>query len=160
MFCNTCGAEIQPQFNVCPNCGRPIASVAGAVFSSRLTRHLRTLGTLWIVLGALLLAPSFVMMVLSGVVHVAVPATEVVGKTVAPVFLSIIGGWLLVLAAGAIAVGWGLQKHEPWARIVAIVVGILLLFHPPFGTALGIYTLWVLLGDEGGAEYYRLARAV
>jgi hypothetical protein len=39
------------------------------------------------------------------------------------------------------------------------VLAILALFHPPFGTALGIYTLWVLLSDEGGAEYRRMTAA-
>jgi hypothetical protein len=34
---------------------------------------------------------------------------------------------------------------------------VLALFHPPFGTALGIYTLWVLLSDENGSEYNYLA---
>jgi hypothetical protein len=29
----------------------------------------------------------------------------------------------------------------------------LALFHPPFGTALGVYSMWVLLGDEGADEY-------
>jgi hypothetical protein len=43
--------------------------------------------------------------------------------------------------------------------MAAIVVGIVALLHPPFGTALGIYTLWVLLTDQGGVEYDRLAHA-
>jgi len=37
---------------------------------------------------------------------------------------------------------------KSWARIVAIIVGCLNLLHVPFGTALGVYTLWVLLNDE------------
>jgi hypothetical protein len=46
-----------------------------------------------------------------------------------------------------------------WARTAAIILGILALFHPPFGTALGVYSLWVLLADESGDEYQCLARA-
>jgi hypothetical protein len=49
------------------------------------------------------------------------------------------------------------MKRERWARTTAIVVGILAIFHPPFGTAMGIYTLWVLLPAEAAAEYNRLA---
>jgi len=41
--------------------------------------------------------------------------------------------------------------------IVLIVIGILAIFHPPFGTALGIYTLWVLLPADAAAEYDRLS---
>jgi hypothetical protein len=51
------------------------------------------------------------------------------------------------------------MKHQPWARIAAIVLGVLALFHPPFGTALGIYTLWVLLSGDAGTEYDRMASA-
>jgi hypothetical protein len=65
----------------------------------------------------------------------------------------------LVIAAGGILVGWGLMNHERWARITAIVLGILALFHPPFGTALGIYTLWVLLPSGSAAEYDRMSQA-
>ena len=51
------------------------------------------------------------------------------------------------------AAGWGLLRRESWARIVALLGGFLALFHPPFGTALGIYTLWVLLPSESEREY-------
>jgi hypothetical protein len=39
------------------------------------------------------------------------------------------------------------------------VLGVIALFHPPVGTSLGIYTLWVLMSDEGGVEYRRLSSA-
>jgi hypothetical protein len=64
-----------------------------------------------------------------------------------------------VVAAGGICVGWGLMRPQPWARIAALILGILALFHLPFGTALGVYTLWVLLSDHAGTEYERMARA-
>ena len=53
MFCNRCGAQIQPEF---PECGDPVlgpnlAAAAGA--QSQLQRHWRTLGILWIVVAAL-----------------------------------------------------------------------------------------------------------
>jgi hypothetical protein len=51
------------------------------------------------------------------------------------------------------AAGWGLLHRESWARILALIAGFLALFHPPFGTALGIYTLWVLLSAESEREY-------
>jgi 4-amino-4-deoxy-L-arabinose transferase-like glycosyltransferase len=50
-----------------------------------------------------------------------------------------------------------LIEHERWARVAGIALGILALVHPPFGTLLGIYTLWVLLSHDAGA-YDRLAR--
>ena len=50
------------------------------------------------------------------------------------------------------------MRHQPWARVPAIIVGVLALFHPPILTALGIYTLWVLLGQNSDVEYQRLAQ--
>ena len=159
MFCSTCGAQIQPQFTVCPNCRQPIPATVAIALPGRLDRHLRTLGILWVVAGALFVIPGLLLMTLSGVVRLAVPAAETIGRFVAPLVLSIVGGSLFVVAAGGILVGWGLLKHLHWARVAAIVLGIVSLLHPPFGTALGIYTLWVLLSDQGGAEYDRLAHA-
>lgn len=158
MFCSACGAQVEPHSTICPNCRRPIASAVATTLPGRLERHLRTLGILWMVAGALFAVPGFILMTLSGVVRLAIPAGETVGRFVAPLVLSIIGGSLFIVAAGGILAGWGLLKHEPWARPVAIVLGIISLLHPPFGTALGIYTLWVLLSDQGGAEYNRLPR--
>lgn len=43
---------------------------------------------------------------------------------------------------------WGLLHFRPWARILAIILAVLHIFSFPFGTALAIYTLWVLLSSE------------
>ena len=130
-----------------------------ALAQSRLTRHLRTVGILWIVVGALWLIPSVILLALGGIAHMAIPGTDAVAHYLGPFVLLLIGWILLIVGAGGVCVGWGLMQHQPWARIAAIVLGVLAIFHPPLGTALGIYTLWVLLADEGGLEYQRMARA-
>jgi hypothetical protein len=43
--------------------------------------------------------------------------------------------------------------------MLAIVLGCFHLLNPPFGTALGIYTLWVLLPAASEQEYRQIARA-
>jgi len=159
MFCNACGAQLQPQFRVCPSCGCPITSVVPVTLPSRLQRYLRTLGILWIAAGAVFVIPGLVLMAVSGVARAAIPATEELGRFLGPLILLIIGGSLFIVSASGILVGWGLLKHQPWARMVGIVLGIVSLLHPPFGTALGIYTLWGLLSDQGGTEYQRFAQA-
>ena len=53
--------------------------------------------------------------------------------------------------------GWGLLQRESWARILALVVGFLALLNVPLGTALGIYTLWVLLPGQSDQEYRALS---
>jgi len=63
-----------------------------------------------------------------------------------------------VVAAGlALLVGYSLLTRQSWGRVLAIVVAILTLLKFPFGTALGIYTLWVLAPSMSGAEYEAIA---
>jgi hypothetical protein len=76
-----------------------------------------------------------------------------------PPILSVVGGWLLVKALAGLAAGWGLLQRERWARPLALVLGFIELLHVPFGTTLGIYTLWVLLAPNAEQQYDELARA-
>jgi hypothetical protein len=47
-----------------------------------------------------------------------------------------------------------LLQREHWARIAVLVLAFISLFtNIPFGTALGIYTMWVLLPAESEREY-------
>jgi hypothetical protein len=156
MYCNGCGSELQPGYNVCPKCGKVIGDPVSAVTRSRLQNHLSTLGTLWVVVGVLFLLPALGLFFASSVAHFVIQ-DNVVARTLGPLLLTIIGGTILLIAVGGILVGLGLKDRKPWARVVAIVLGVIALFHPPFGTALGIYTLWVLMSDEGGVEYRRLS---
>ena len=55
--------------------------------------------------------------------------------------------------------GWALLTRQPWARILAIVFGVFALIHFPVGTALGIYTLWVLAPRLSGDQYAAMAYA-
>lgn len=157
MFCNRCGAELQPDFKLCPMCGSPVGSPA-PVERGRLERHLRILGILWIAMGALWIIPSLLLVGLSHAPRIVI-GDEMFTRAFMPPVLFSLGAVFLVVAAGGILVGWGLMRHERWARMTAIVVGILSLFHPPFGTALGIYTLWVLMPADARAEYERLSKA-
>jgi hypothetical protein len=159
MFCNRCGTQLQPGLNACPQCGQAVVWPPAGSPQSRLERHLRTLGILWIIAGVLFLVPSVALMAVGSLVHIALPGPEALARTLGPMVLYLVGSTFLILAAGGICVGWGLMQHQSWARIAAIILGILALFHPPLGTALGIYTLWVLLTQESGSEYERLARA-
>jgi hypothetical protein len=71
--------------------------------------------------------------------------------------LPVIAFVTVVAAALALLVGWSLLTRRPWGRTVAIIVAILSLLKFPFGTAIGIYTLWVLAPAASGAEYDAIA---
>jgi hypothetical protein len=49
--------------------------------------------------------------------------------------------------------GYGILKHKSWARIFAIVLCAISLVKIPFGTALGIYGLWIMFNKETEAIF-------
>jgi len=128
------------------------------VAQSRLERHLRTLGILWMAIGGLFLIPAVGMMVFGRGLHFVLRQREPWPEFF-QLLLYVAGSTFVILAAGGMCVGLGLMQRAPWARMAGIILGVLALFHPPFGTALGVYSLWVLLADENGDEYRYLTRA-
>jgi hypothetical protein len=110
-------------------------------------------------LGALFAIPAAILLLLGNSGRIMAHFGEPFSGQFGPLLMYAIGGSLLIVAAGGICVGMGLMQQQPWARVAAIILGVLALFHPPLGTALGIYTLWVLLADEHGEEYRYLARS-
>jgi hypothetical protein len=109
-------------------------------------KHVTVLGILYIAfsaLGLLLAVIVFTAIVGGGVISgdsQAMAITGIVGPAIA-FFL------VLVSAPGLIG-GIYLLKHRPWARILVLVLGFINLIEIPIGTALGIYTIWVLLKNE------------
>ena len=61
---------------------------------------------------------------------------------------SAIALFMICVSIPGIIGGIGLLSYRPWARILMLIIGVLDLLQVPFGTILGIYTLWVLLKDE------------
>jgi zinc ribbon protein len=159
MFCNTCGAPIQPDYRVCPKCGRAVqgAGMPAAPFpQGRVARHIKPLAILWMVVGAFWLIPAFGILIAGSMAGVFLPMNHEIGRTFGPFVLHTIGSIFLLIAAGGFAVGWGLMQRRSWARITAIVLGFIALLHPPLATALGIYTLWVLLPGDAEREYNQM----
>jgi hypothetical protein len=71
-------------------------------------------------------------------------------------------GWAFLLVstawtAACLLVAWGLLDRARWARTYTIVVSAIWLLDFPLGTALSIYTLWVLLPESSENEYRQLA---
>jgi hypothetical protein len=56
--------------------------------------------------------------------------------------------FFLILSIPGIIGGIGLFKRRNWARILILVISALNLLNIPFGTALAIYSIWVLVHDE------------
>jgi hypothetical protein len=120
--------------------------------------HVRIVAILHVVFGALGALVGFAILILLGGIaglvgaaahdpdaEIAVPILGAIG-----LFICVL---LLVLSLPGIIAGIGLLNYQPWARILTIVISALDLLNVPFGTALGIYSLWVLLSREAEALF-------
>ena len=119
--------------------------------------HIDALGYLQITWGAFGLLTGLSLGMLSVGTHVAA-AAEVMqtGERTAVVVLAI-GAGALLLGGGVTALtGWALHQRRRQARQVALVLAIPNLLFLPFGTALGVYTLWVLLNDDARRAFGRM----
>ena len=108
--------------------------------------HVKVIGILWIVLGAMYLCLAFfAFLVFFGVAQI--PNVEI-----EPDVLRIIGivasSLLGLIGLPQLIGGLGLLKHREWARILMLVVSFLTVFHVPFGTALSVYTMIILFNGE------------
>jgi hypothetical protein len=114
--------------------------------------HVKVLGVLHLVLGALGVLGAMLLLVVfgsaAGIVgatgepsaHIAIPIIGLTGMTLVVI--------VLVRSVPGMLVGIGLLKRRPWARIGGIVLSILDLIWMPVGTIVGIYGLWVLFSNE------------
>src|SRR4051812_41054852 len=59
----------------------------------------------------------------------------------------------ILWGAAHVVVGVPLRRRTPWARLIALTLGSIDLLLLPYGTALGVYTLWVLLNEKGKAVF-------
>jgi hypothetical protein len=116
------------------------------------TRHLDLLGTLHQIGGALALIVASALLLLAIGARGFESATttdsrQMASGVVAGVFLTV-ALCCLAWAAANIWVGLGLRRVKRHARTAALIVALVNLFVLPFGTALSVYSLWVLLSDE------------
>ena len=114
--------------------------------------HVRVLGVLHIVFGALgILGAIVVLGVFGGIAGIVGASGDADARTAVPI-LGIVAGaiavFVLVLSLPGVIAGIGLLQYREWARVVTIVLSALDLLNVPFGTALGVYGLWVLLNQE------------
>lgn len=159
MYCNSCGANVAPGFRFCPMCNKPVEGVIAVPPRRRIANHLTLLGSLWIAYSLLAVFGAVVLFLLNRTLFAELQARGQFGPPggfLRPLF-AMLG--MLVLCKGVLSfiAGIGLLTKQPWARILALVMGCISLLNIPFGTALGIYTIWVLLGENGEQEYRALS---
>jgi uncharacterized membrane protein len=127
---------------------------------SRVQEHLRLVGILWLALSAFNALAGLVLLIVSTelIPHIAGQAGPDFPANFLTTLLGVIGVAVLIKAAAGFAAGYGLLQRERWARVLTLVLSFLALFNFPLGTALGIYSMWVLFPAESEREYEQAAR--
>ena len=109
-------------------------------------KHLNLLAAFHIAFAALgLLAAAVVFVALSG-------SGILSGDMDAAVWTTLLGlaiaSFLVIVSIPGLIGALGVLKRKGWARILLMIVGAINLLNFPFGTMLGIYTLWVLIHED------------
>jgi len=165
VYCTKCGAVLTQGVLFCPQCGvqqgaappppAPAAPPASGPDAGRFEHHLQVVAILWIAAGVLRLAMAGGGWALTEAFHDFFDELPFHGMR----FLwGGFFGFSVIKAVASLAAGWGLYQRETWARTLALVLAFFSLPMIPLGTALGIYTLWVLLPAESKFRYQRTAR--
>jgi hypothetical protein len=136
----------------------PVVAMPG----QRVRQNLQALGIAWYVMGAYRLlkglAAGFAIHTIG--MHFAWFGD---GSDMMPDFfrtiVPVIAFTTVVMSALSLLTGYGLTTRKSWGRPLAIVMAILSLIKIPLGTAIGIYTLWVLAPSASGLEYDAIAAA-
>jgi hypothetical protein len=107
--------------------------------------HVKVVGWLWIIWGAL-----SILMMIGGLILVNLNVPDPQDA------LLVTGGGLCFSIPGIVAsflAGYGLLKFKNWARIVAIVLSFVYMLALPIGTAVGIYTLIIMFSPKAVALF-------
>lgn len=120
---------------------------------TNLEQHITVVGWLHIISSLLFLViAAFIFLLFVGI-GVAVATEDPMALRVLGAVGTTVGVFLSVMALPGLAAGYGLLKRYSWARPLALVVGFLNLLNFPFGTAIGAYTIWVLL-QQNAPDYF------
>jgi uncharacterized membrane protein (DUF2068 family) len=176
MYCDHCGKRLNPGSQYCTSCGlRVLPGVGPASYGAqalavaaggRVRQNIELLSVLWMINGVLRLLETFAFsflgpMVLPGLFGACHLHGWIFPFSSSAWPLSMGFAWIGILfgAFGIVhlILSWGLHERKMWARPLGLVVGFLALIRFPLGTALGIYTLWVLLPEPSRREYDQFA---
>ena len=105
------------------------------------------LQVVWGGIGLLLGVSTMMLAAAAAAIGVTAGGDEVAAGVTAVAFL--LCAVLLLAAGGANAwAGTAIKRRRPNGRLATLALAVPNLFILPFGTALGVYAVWVLLHDE------------
>ena len=114
--------------------------------------HKKVLGIIYVISGVLLMLFVTLMTVFMGTIYALIAqeleANEVQILNLVAGILRFIPAFLIVFfSIPSVIAGIGLLYRQPWALVLALILGCFKLFSFPIGTAIGVYTIWVFAED-------------
>lgn len=103
-----------------------------------------------IAFGAAALVPQRAAALLPG----AEPVSSGIAASLTAGLFALLGGLAMTWGGLHVWVGALLSRRRPLGRVLALALGVVNLIVLPFGTALGIYALWVLLKNDGRKAFH------
>jgi hypothetical protein len=171
MFCSGCGHELQAGEARCPQCGwtapyytappftaPPLPFPSFEVELARYAGKVRVLGILWLIWAGLFLLMGFAELhlahaFLSGNYGPFAENRHFFPDWFLAAVIPFIWGTIILRAVLSAIAGWGLLERTQWGRILAIIAAVISLLKFPFGTALAVATLIILLGYRNSTLY-------
>ena len=123
--------------------------------------HINVLGLLHMVWGVFAALAGVSLAILAAGTNAAVNAAtaDTVGSSAAVWLLGATGAFLFFAGVALTMTGRRLRATQPGARFAALVLALPNLLILPFGTALGVYTYWVLLNNDARDAFGRPQRS-
>lgn len=127
--------------------------------NDRMKTHVQIVAWINIISGALGVMVG--MLLFSLLTGIGISVNDPDANTALPIIGTVLGYVLVISSAPEIIAGIFLLKFKNWARYLSIVLAILNLFVFPIGTAIGVYSLWVLFNQDTVRmfEEYEAARS-
>ena len=122
-------------------------------------KHIQVVGILNITYRAMLLLASFILVAIAACFGRFMEMLMRMGELnardipyeildIIPVVLVVVAIAMFVVSVAGIVAGIGVLRKRPWGRVLMLVISFINLLRIPLGTALGAYSIWVLLNDE------------
>ena len=104
------------------------------------------MGALYIAFGAL--GALTALIVFAAIVGGGLMSRDMEAAAITTGVGTVVAFFLLLVSLPGIIAGVGLLKRKSWSRILVLILACLNLLNVPFGTAIGIYSLWALTRPE------------
>ncbi len=114
-------------------------------------KHVTLVGALQIgynAFGILAAMGSFIFIVGGGLIGGFISGEEEIVIPVTFLLGTMISFWLLLVSIPGIIGGLELLKYKLWARYMVLVLSVVGLPSVPIGTAIGVYSMWVLVQED------------